>query len=245
MQHYPNTRKGPSDAKRRKYAYTRNTGSERRDLAPGMRGVLVTCNTHAEHEAIRESFRLLESLVEGTVEGFKTDTVGRPARASSHTTAGDALAHELSELQDKRTSLVANLETQWAGTQPLFTIAHTGCKGAFFIQFSKAAPDPVALVDCAIVAARATGGCARHIVRMVPIQSTCPAGDVKSIAAAAAPLLHASLVDFAGAQVSHDLLAGGSRHERRVVGSLTCRATQVRTLCNGAVAATRTSTRWL
>ena len=181
----------------KKARYVQGWGPGRHELAPGMRGCLITCDVHVEKDAIRETFRLLESLCE---EGEGAARAGSSAPAASASTsaatAGDALAQELAELkraEDKKPSE--------AGARR-FTVAQTGCNGSIFIRFTDPADDPVALVD------RVMEGAARcaapHVIRMLPVQTTCPARTPEAIAEVAAPLTRPALGgDFSGTYAVH------------------------------------------
>ena len=131
----------------KKRRYVGGPAAARHDLQPGLRGVLLTCDVHAERDAIREAFRLFESLLDDNADATSgSEPIGDGAAKA---TAADALEAELAMLQQQGGSTSAASD-QGKTDRPAapFSIAQTGCNGNVFIRFSNAVPvDPVTLVD--------------------------------------------------------------------------------------------------
>ena len=190
---------GGASGANKKRKYVQGHGIALRELGPGLRGALITCDVHVEKDAIRETFRLLEALTE-TLEPAATDLAVTPAAATaSSATAGDALARELAELQAERAG-----EPSKAKPTKRFSVAQTDCGGSVFIRFDDPALDPVAVVDRVMeqaLANRRSG--APHVVRMLPVQATCSARTVATLAETAEPLMQKSLAGYAGTYAVH------------------------------------------
>ena len=169
-------------------------------LGPGMRGLLITCDVHMEKAAIRETFGLLDELMESEA-GEATPSVPLPTSSQPPAvtaTAGDSLAAELAALQRGGGPAPAGGP---ADGQPKrrYSIAHTGCPGSVFVKLDDASLDPTGLVDRAMARALATGHSgARHVVRMVPVQACVPARSAASIADGVKSFTHAALRGFVG-----------------------------------------------
>ena len=179
----------------KKRRYVGGPAAARHDLQPGLRGVLLTCDVHAERDAIREAFRLFESLLDDNADATSgSEPIGDGA---SKATAADALEAELAMLQQQGGSTSAASD-QGKTDRPAapFSIAQTGCNGNVFIRFSNAVPvDPVTLVDRAMAKAKVGGPGSRapHIVRMVPIQKTISARTPADIGEGAEPLVASAM----------------------------------------------------
>lgn len=172
-----NEASGSSDSKRKYFQQS----SKARDLTAGMRGVLVSSDVHLEREAIKESFRLFESLVDEDGESAPVD------ETESGAMAGDALAREIEALKQERRGDGAAVKGK------SFSVAQTGCGGNVLIRFESDAHDPLRLVERVMEKAIASRGLdAPHIIRMVPVQATC-AAKTAAIEAALTPLVGAAL----------------------------------------------------
>ena len=186
---------GGGNNKNKKH-YTHGHGGGARELAPGMRGALLTCDVHLEREAIKEAYRLFDSLLDAEAPTERADDEAAGASSSSAGTAGDALAAELRALQDEATS--AKSAAGKPDSKPL-SIAQTGCNGNVFIRLAESvALDPVTLVDRIMERARSGASGAPHVVRMLPVQCTCSARTPEAIAEAVAPLLREALSGYKG-----------------------------------------------
>ena len=162
---------GSRDKAKRKYF--QGSGGESL-LATGTRGLLITCDVHQERKAIRECLALLDSLSGGD----EVADAGGAEEASG--TAGDALARDLAALRE-----------QEKGSAKRFAVAQTGIAGVIMIRIADAAVDPVQLADRVMEEAIASQrSCAPHVVRILPVQTTCSA-HVGNITQAAAALLGA------------------------------------------------------
>ena len=168
-------------AKKRRFGH----GTE---LTAGMRGVIITCDSHLEHKAIRECFERFGTVTEATgpkAAGPKDDAAG----AATDGTAGDALAREIEALKQGGRA---------AGARPAFSVAQTGCAGNVMIRFEGEALDPIKIVEQVMeeaLTSRCSG--APHIVRMLPVQASCSA-HVRNIVQAVEPLVQAALQGFEG-----------------------------------------------
>ena len=139
------------------------------ELGPGMRGVLVSCDVHVERDAIRECFRLFESLAEQE-DGPVSEEV------QTGGTAGDALAREIAAMRQQKQQQKQQQQAGGASEQRRFSVPQTGCAGNVFIRFEGASVDPLQLVTTVMEQALATRAVdAPHVVRMLPVQITCPA----------------------------------------------------------------------
>ena len=179
----------------KKAKYTQGSGPAAHELSPGLHGALVTCEVHLEREAIKETYRLFDAILDAEVPAAASNAAD-VADAGPSKTAGDALAAELASLQGD-----AAVEGGAEKAKPRLSVAQTGCNGTVFVRLDKAAAlDPVSLVDRAMERAKAgAAGCrAPHVVRMLPVQCTCPARTPEGIAEAAAPLLAAALSNYKG-----------------------------------------------
>ena len=183
------TADGYHSKKSKKQYYTPNVdvkGTKCGELRSGLRGALLTCDTHLERKAIKETYALFESFVDAADAPTTTTTA-----ASS---AGGALAAELAALQEAAPA---------AASPPLFTVAQTGCPGTVMVQFAERAPDPVGLVDRVMAEALASQSTrAPHVVRLLPVQATC-AAKIPSIVQAARPLLAAAMAGSDGTYAVH------------------------------------------
>lgn len=103
-------------------------------------------------------------------------------------TAGDELTREIQALRGDA--------ADGAGPKRRFSVAQTGCNGSVFIRFEDASLDPVALVDRAME--QSDSRAAPHVVRMLPVHTTCSARTPDMIAAAVAPLAVPGLGGFTG-----------------------------------------------
>ena len=172
---------GGGGAKKRRFAH----GTE---LTAGMRGVIITCDSHLEHKAIRECFERFGTVTEATgpkAAGPKDDAAG----AATDGTAGDALAREIEALKQGGRA---------AGARPAFSVAQTGCAGNVMIRFEGEALDPIKIVEQVMeeaLTSRCSG--APHIVRMLPVQASCSA-HLRNIVQAVEPLVQAALQGFEG-----------------------------------------------
>ena len=168
-------------AKKRRFGH----GTE---LTAGMRGVIITCDSHLEHKAIRECFERFGTVREAAgpkAAGPKGDAAG----AAADGTAGDALAREIEALKQGGRA---------AGARPAFSVAQTGCAGNVMIRFEGEALDPIKIVEQVMeeaLTSRCSG--APHIVRMLPVQASCSA-HVRNIVQAVEPLVQAALQGFEG-----------------------------------------------
>ena len=88
--------------------------------------MLLTCDVHVEREAIKEAYRLFESVLDAEAPPPADDTTDASAG-----TAGDALAAELSALQGEAAAK--------SKSQPRMSIAQTGCKGTIFVKLGDSA----------------------------------------------------------------------------------------------------------
>ncbi|KAL1519476.1 hypothetical protein AB1Y20_022995 [Prymnesium parvum] len=166
----------PASREAKKRQYIQGATARPRDgtLTAGMRGVLISCDVHLERDAIKESLRLFESLVDD-----ERPPTPPPATAGGSTTAGDALAREIDALK----------QTGGATRRPPFSVAQTGCGGNVLIRFDGGAPDPLALVQRVMEGALASRGLdAPHVIRMIPVQTTC-AATPQAVGAALRPLV--------------------------------------------------------
>ena len=169
---------GGGGAKKRRFAH----GTE---LTAGMRGVIITCDSHLEHKAIRECFERFGTVAEAT--GPKAGPKDNAAETATDGTAGDALAREIEALKQGGRA---------AGGKPAFSVAQTGCAGNVMIRFEGEALDPVKIVEQVMeeaLSSRCSG--APHIVRMLPVQASCSA-HTRNIVQAVEPLVHAALQGF-------------------------------------------------
>ena len=83
-------------------------------------------------------------------------------------------------------------------------VAQTGCPGSIFIRIEDSDVDPVHLVDRVMEQARTAGRSpAPHVVRMIPVQTTCSARTTTGIAEAATPFVQASLRGYTGSYAVH------------------------------------------
>lgn len=196
----------------KKRKWTAGGAPRANDLQPGIRGCLITCDIHAEKDAIKETFRLLEALTEdasapapasGTAAASSSSAAADDAGTSTNATAGDALQAELRALQQDGGE--KGKKQQPAAPAKPFSVAQTGCNGKIFIKFSNAVElGPVALVNKVFERARdggVAGGRAPHVIRMLPVALTCPSS--ADITAAVTPLMGAppagaGLAGFAG-----------------------------------------------
>lgn len=180
----------------KKAKYMQGNGPAAHEFSPGLRGALITCDVHLEREAIKETYRLFEAVIEAEAPPAAAAAGPRAGEGTSSNTAGDALAAELAELQGE-----TNADNAAAKPKPQLSIAQTGCNGSVFVRFDKAvALDPVTLVDRVMERAKAgaAGARAPHVIRMLPVQSTCPARTADCIAEAAEPLIAAALSNYKG-----------------------------------------------
>ena len=157
------------------------------ELTAGMRGVIITCDSHLEHKAIRECFERFGMVTETgpRASGPKDDAAG----AATGGTAGDALAREIEALKQGGRA---------AGARPAFSVAQTGCAGNVMIRFEGEALDPIEIVEQVMeeaLTSRCSG--APHIVRMLPVQASCSA-HVRNIVQTVEPLVQAALRGFEG-----------------------------------------------
>ena len=177
-----------SDNKRR-YFQQSTAAHKAHELAAGMRGVLVSCDVHMEREAIKECFRLFESMVE---DG---DEAAAPASApASSATAGNALAREIEELKRQQAGGGGGGGGGGAANKKSFSVAQTGCGGNVLIRFERDAHDPLQLVQRVMERALASHGSpdAPHVIRMLPVQATCSAKPT-AIESTLKPLVGAAL----------------------------------------------------
>ena len=157
------------------------------ELTAGMRGVIITCDSHLEHKAIRECFERFGMVTETgpRASGPKDAAAG----AATGGTAGDALAREIEALKQGGRA---------AGARPAFSVAQTGCAGNVMIRFEGEALDPIEIVEQVMeeaLTSRCSG--APHIVRMLPVQASCSA-HVRNIVQTVEPLVQAALRGFEG-----------------------------------------------
>lgn len=181
----------------KKQKYTSRHGPAAHELGPGIRGALITSDVHLEREAIKETYRLFETVLDAAAPD-KSDAASASTSAAgtqSAGTAGDALAAELAALQGEAG------DGESKKPAPRLSIAQTECKGNVFVRLDKSVNlDPVELVDRVMEGARAgaAGGRAPHVVRMLPVQCTCSARTPEAIAEAVAPLLAKAFAGFKG-----------------------------------------------
>mmetsp|Transcript_62533 Transcript_62533/g.104068 ORF Transcript_62533/g.104068 Transcript_62533/m.104068 type:complete len:270 (+) Transcript_62533:30-839(+) len=148
------------------------------DLTKGMRGVLLTCDTHLEKKAVRECVQMLERLDEDE------STAASCAPATAYNTAGAVLASELAALQSGQAAT-----GDFTKGKQRFSVVQTGCGGNVMIRFQHDQDEPLQIVDRAMEAARTTGTSgAPHVVRLLPVQATCAANRA-SIMQAVTPLI--------------------------------------------------------
>ena len=142
-----------------------------------MTGALLSCDVHAEREAIREAYALFEDLApEKPCQNAAAST------SFNDGTAGEGLARELALLKGEGSA-------ERAKSLRRFGVAQTGCGGNVMIRFEDASIDATELVERLMDNALASQECrAPHIVRMIPIQQTCGA-TTATILAALQPLL--------------------------------------------------------
>ena len=184
---------------KRKY-FQSKSGTAYVEFGPGIRGVLITCDCHAEKEAIRETYQLLEALAE--VQEEAGDAVRNDTSSDTVSTAGEGLAAELAALRGSTTTTKQGRDDK--GGARLFSVAQTGCSGTVFIRFEDRSLDPVHLVDRAMEQACKTGNSgAPHVVRMLPVQTSCSARSVSSLVEAATPHIHAALHGYTGTYAIH------------------------------------------
>lgn len=191
----PATEGGGRSNSKRKYQAGTAAIPRHGELSIGMTGVLVSCDTHVEKSAIRESFKLFEALAEaeGAPAAAGTSSAAEPTRS---VTAGSALERELAELRQQTTQ--SGGAASGEQKKKPFSVAQTGCAGNVMIRFEDKAIDPLALVTRAMDAALASGkGECPHVVRMLPVAATC-AAKPSAIAAAVSPLIEAALKGFEG-----------------------------------------------
>ena len=74
---------GGGGNKKNKKHYTHGHGGGARELAPGMRGALLTCDEHLEREAIKEAYRLFDSLLDAEAPTERADDEAAGASTSS------------------------------------------------------------------------------------------------------------------------------------------------------------------
>eukprot|EP00962_Isochrysis_galbana_P027617 scaffold8683_cov104-Isochrysis_galbana.AAC.2 len=117
------------------------------ELGRGMRGVLLTCDTHLERQAIREGFALLDEYAGGEMAA-----PAEPAAACADgggvatgaNTAADALAAELAGLRRDGAADGSDVPDPAAGGRRRFSVAQTGCTGSIVIRFGLPTDDPLA-----------------------------------------------------------------------------------------------------
>lgn len=157
------------------------------ELGRGMRGVLLTCDTHLERQAIREGFALLDQYAGGETAAPACADGGGVATGAN--TAADALAAELAGLRRDGAADGSDAPDPTAGGRRRFSVAQTGCTGSIVIRFGLPTDDPLATstrVMEAAVASAESG--APHVIRLFPVQAVCGATPA-AIRAAVAPLL--------------------------------------------------------
>mmetsp|Transcript_26796 Transcript_26796/g.86116 ORF Transcript_26796/g.86116 Transcript_26796/m.86116 type:complete len:280 (+) Transcript_26796:3-842(+) len=184
---------GGSHAKRRYVAPTPGVC----ELSRGMRGVLITCDTHLEHKAIKEAYRLLDDLAGGgAAAGDGGDGGDDGDGGSASGTAGDKLAAELAALKEGGGEGGGSGGGGTAHAKR-FSVAQTGCAGTVLLRFSEEADDPTEIASRALGEAQARGeSSAPHVIRLLPVQAVCGATPA-AIVAALQPLL-APLAGFGG-----------------------------------------------
>lgn len=156
-----------SSAKSKRRFFQNSQTARSGDLAPGMRGVLISCDVHVERDAIRECFRIFEGLDDEDDTRLSVDATA----ATPCDSAGSALARELAKLKEKDQKHASG-----EGTRRRFSVAQTGCAGNVFIRCEGASVDPVRLVTRVMEQAISTQTVdAPHVIRMLPIQLTCAA----------------------------------------------------------------------
>jgi len=201
--------------KRSKAAYVphKYAGGRVTQLGLGMRGLLITCDVHMEKAAIGEAFRLLEELIEvdeqlgsaGATHPTPLDSAVGDGAPAAPATAGDSLAAELAALQKKETSGAASSgNADGASRKRRYSIAQTGCPGSVFIRLEDSSLDPLCLADRAMEQALASGRPgARHVVRMMPVQTCVSVRAPDGFAEAVKPLAQATLCGFRGTYAVH------------------------------------------
>lgn len=158
---------GGSHAKRRYVAPTPGVC----ELSRGMRGVLITCDTHLEHKAIKEAYRLLDDLAGGgAAAGDGGDGGDDGDGGSASGTAGDKLAAELAALKEGGGEGGGSGGGGTAHAKR-FSVAQTGCAGTVLLRFSEEADDPTEIASRALGEAQARGeSSAPHVIRLLPVQ---------------------------------------------------------------------------
>ena len=167
---------GEGKSSKRRYFQKKEPEGGRTELARGMRGILITCDTHLEKKAIRECFDLLNDLCEEAPSSTSSE-------AALSKSAGAALAAEIAAIQQ------GNQGADGAEKLRRFSIAQTGVGGNVMVRFEDDDLDPVHLVHRVFEQALAhRSTCAPHVIRMLPVQATC-AARTESVVAALTPML--------------------------------------------------------
>ena len=168
-------------------------------LSAGMKGVLITCEPHLERKAIKECFELFGAMVEAAKPPSTGAADATAAAAAASGTAGDALARELEELRQQRPPpppprQEGQEQPQRVRVRQPLSVAQTGCAGNVVIRFDGEALDPIRMAEQALEDALSAGSSsAPHVVRLLPVQTCCPAF-TKNIVQAVSPLLSAALL---------------------------------------------------
>mmetsp|Transcript_29893 Transcript_29893/g.80336 ORF Transcript_29893/g.80336 Transcript_29893/m.80336 type:complete len:291 (+) Transcript_29893:94-966(+) len=130
------------------------------EIAAGMHGILVTCDVHAEKNAIRDMFNVLNALWEDLTPTAPAADQGAPGRVSDP--AAD-VAREMATLTEKKR----------------FFVAQTNCPGTMMLRVNnEVQPQPEMLqVVNAMFNSVLVGGdyTTRYVARCLPCQLVCKA----------------------------------------------------------------------
>lgn len=148
------------------------------DLNVGMRGVLVTCDTHAEKGAVREGFGVLSQAWDLIAAEAAASAPADDGDGGGGSAAGAAIVDVAKEIAAEAAAL--------AGERRFF-VAQTGCQGFLVLRLNTSVPASPNLLELVnrVCASAATGGDlgVRFTARMLPCQAVCRA-DLPKIAAA-------------------------------------------------------------
>lgn len=150
------------------------------DLNVGMRGVLVTCDTHAEKGAVREGFSVLSQA---------WDLIAASREASAPAGDGDCGGEGSTAGGTGITDLAQEIAAEAAALndERRFFVAQTGCQGFIVLRLNTtipSSPNLLQLVDRVCESAATDGELGvRFIARMLPCQAVCRADLPKMVAA--------------------------------------------------------------